>query len=177
MSALQGGTKDTKAAPKTGGKSKKDNSHNPTAAKPPKKGPHTHLQGTFTDTTTGLLPPGLTHPYTADPTPDPPYGDPNTAEPEPEWIPKKWDRHIWETWLENVIQTHLYKIHQSREDFDTNTQQHHQDEKPLRSMEAFIRLTKRLGYNWDTKHHSETLGVPWGDGPLQRNAFQQIPPC
>ena len=64
------------------------------------------------------------------------------------------------------IQEHLNVTHQAREDFDTTTQQYHQEENPLRSMEAFTQLMRRLGFNCEAKHHNEKLGIPWEDGPI-----------
>ena len=33
-------------------------------------------------------------------------------------------------------------------------------------MEAFTKLTRRLGFNWEAKYQSELMGIPWEDGPI-----------
>ena len=98
--------------------------------------------------------------YATEATPNSPYGEYTATEPAPMWTPADWDKNTWEEWVGTKIQENLNITQQAREDFDSSTQQYHSEENPLRSMEPFMCLMRRLGFNGEAKHHNENMGIP-----------------
>ena len=148
-----------------------------TVKAPQKNSQKQRKTSTATSSASITAPPGLTPPaghgatYAAADTMEAPFGEYPDSEPEPDWQPTDWDKDTWEKWLEDKIQEILNHTQQTREDFESHTQQFHSEDNPMGSMEAFTKVMRRLGFNLEAKQHSEQIGVPWEDGPIPNRAM------